>query len=250
MDTGEKLVSTLLVPGGNGAEVLEAIDAAFHDLSAPIGLCVELRRPSPPAASTKTRFARVFALRTHAANLASTEDTPVLARTIRPVHPQGGGSLAGAPRTGAPDPNSIQKGHQVRGVTGLSGRHQNTERPTVPVHQNVNFAGSSPSTDAEPLVVEGPLFSSLAGCFRAPTALRWALTWVLSRAAPSQSIFPSASAFSCRAARISAQTPLRDQRVKRSWQLCHGPYRSGMSRYGAPVFSRQMIPFRTGRWSL
>jgi hypothetical protein len=37
---------------------------------------------------------------------------------------------------------------------------------------------------------------------------------------------------------------------KRVDTLCHGPYRSGRSRHGAPVPSRQRMPPTTSRWSL
>jgi hypothetical protein len=229
-------VPTLLVAGGDGPKILEAIDAAFHDLAALVSLCVKFRWSSSTLPPSQVCFAGSLSFWTDAPELACPAGTPVLARSRRTVHPKGRGTLAGASWTGTLHPNRVQEGQEGGRVTRLSCRNQDAQGAPVPVAQQVDFGGSSPPADPEPLVFECPLCSSLAGSIRAPTALRWALTWGLSTAAPSQSIFPSASAVSCSAARIAAQVPSRDQRVKRSWQVGHDPYRSGMSRRGAPVF--------------
>ena len=44
--------------------------------------------------------------------------------------------------------------------------------------------------------------------------------------------------------------PSRLQRLKRSKQVCQGPYLSGRSRQGEPVRSFQRIPLMMVRWSL
>ncbi len=44
-----------------------------------------------------------------------------------------------------------------------------------------------------------------------------------------------------------AQTPRLAHRAKRLYVVFHGPYRSGMSRQGAPVFSRHITALTNGR---
>src|SRR4051794_7544985 len=57
-----------------------------------------------------------------------------------------------------------------------------------------------------------------------------------------QSTWPAASAWRWTAAKIPSQTPPRVQRRKRVYTVCHGPYRSGRARHGAPVASFQRMP--------
>src|SRR5512133_2476475 len=57
-----------------------------------------------------------------------------------------------------------------------------------------------------------------------------------------QVISPRASAWACRAVRICCQVPSRCQRRNSPYTVCHGPYRGGRSRHGAPVRVRQRIP--------
>ena len=49
----------------------------------------------------------------------------------------------------------------------------------------------------------------------------------------------------CARAKIRSQVPSADQRRNRSWQVFHGPYRSGRSRHGAPVRNFHKIPLMT-----
>lgn len=196
---------------------------------------------SPPSIRT---------FQTDTADLSLPEHLAVGPRAIRSFHPERRRALPGASRTGTPHPNIVQQQREVGGVTGLSGGHQDAEWMPMSVTQDVDCAGSSPTTDAKPLIRHAPLFFVRASCFRAPTAVRWALTWVLSMAAPSQSILLSSSALTWSAARIASQVPFRDQRVKRSWHTCHDPYRSVTSRQGVAVFSHHRMPFTTVRWSL
>ncbi len=55
------------------------------------------------------------------------------------------------------------------------------------------------------------------------------------------------SSRTCAAARIFSQVPSAVHRRSRSWQVFHGPYRSGRSRHGAPVRSFHKIPLITCR---
>jgi hypothetical protein len=65
-----------------------------------------------------------------------------------------------------------------------------------------------------------------------------------------QSTSPAVSASCWMAAKIRSQIPATRQRQKRLYTVDHGPYRSGMSRHGAPVRSLHTIPLMMVRWSL
>jgi hypothetical protein len=66
----------------------------------------------------------------------------------------------------------------------------------------------------------------------------------------SHSIFPTASFLVWAWASKRSQVPSRLQRLKRSKQVCQGPYLSGRSRQGEPVRSFQRMPLTTVRCSL
>ncbi len=58
----------------------------------------------------------------------------------------------------------------------------------------------------------------------------------------SQSILPSRSNRICKASRTRSKVPSSRQELNRWYIDCHGPYRPGRSRHGAPVRSTQRIP--------
>ncbi len=64
----------------------------------------------------------------------------------------------------------------------------------------------------------------------------------------SQTISPAASAQICNADRIASHTPPRCQDRNNPYTDCHGPYRSGTSRHGAPTLVRQRIPSMSCRF--
>ncbi len=61
-------------------------------------------------------------------------------------------------------------------------------------------------------------------------------------------IAPAASALACNAVRIRAHIPVRCQRRNSPYTVCHGPYRSGMSRHGHPVRILHRIPSMSWRF--
>lgn len=183
-------MSTLFVAGCQRSKILEAIDVPFHHLAAFVGFSVEFWWPATSTALLQPRLLRILTLRTDTDDLAAAQMLALLPRTICTIHTHHGWTLPGAARSGPPDTHLVQQGKQVRRITGLTLRDQHRQRATLSFAQDVDLAVSSPSADSEPFVIKRPLFSSWAGCFRAPTAERWALQLVLSRDAPFQSIFP------------------------------------------------------------
>ncbi len=167
-------MASFFVPGGNSPEVLEAIDAALNDVSAFIKFCIERSWSPTCTAPGNTRFARILALWTDHPNAALTQQSTVLGLSIGAIHAQDRRTLPGAswPRTS--NANGVQDGNHERWITGLTCGEQYGKRETVSVGQDMNFGGPSTPTDSEPLVLDAPLFSSLARRFCAPTALRWA----------------------------------------------------------------------------
>jgi hypothetical protein len=186
----QKLLSAFFIASRNGPEVLESIDATFDDVTAFVGLCVEFRWPTTSTPFLEARVARIFPLRTDTTDLAATQLLTELPSPVGAVNAQSRRTFAGAPRTGAPDADLIQQRDHVGGIAGLPFRDQDREWTTLALAQDVDFGVASTPADTKPLVDERPLFSRLAGCFRAPTALRWALQRVLSNDAPSQSMLP------------------------------------------------------------
>ena len=63
----------------------------------------------------------------------------------------------------------------------------------------------------------------------------------------SQSSSPAPSAWVRKAASILAQVPSVCQRANRLYTVSQGPYRSGRSRHGTPLRTRNKMPLRTWR---
>jgi len=77
--------------------------------------------------------------------------------------------------------------------------------------------------------------------FRAPAAC-WCARATVESTDTSQVISPAASAQPCNAVTIRRQVPSRCHRQNSPYTGCHGPYRPGTSRHGAPVRTRQRQP--------
>lgn len=82
----------------------------------------------------------------------------------------------------------------------------------------------------------------------APAACRWARITLPSTNWTPQSTCPAASSACWIAANTRSQIPASRQRQNRLYTVDHGPYRSGRSRQGAPVRSRQRMPLMIRRW--
>jgi hypothetical protein len=84
--------------------------------------------------------------------------------------------------------------------------------------------------------------------FGAP-ACWWARALVPSKKCSPQSTAPRALASAWRVAKTGSQWPACCLHRKREYTVRQGPKRSGRSRQGTPVASRQRMPLRIVRWS-
>src|SRR5215210_6798000 len=219
-----------LVAGGNGPMLLEAVDEALDPVALPIRLSVEAHpalrlgaaagddRPDPAAA-------QVGADRRPGVALVSDD-------ALGP-HPW-------PPLPRAFDSRPLQQGRHQRRLVPLPRRQERGHRLTGPLGAEVEFR-----REAAPAAAKG----LIAAPFLAPAACWWARIVVLSRKCWRQSTSPRASASACNAAKTRSQRSACCQRRKREYTVCHGPYRSGRSRQGTPVASRQRMPLRMVRWS-
>ena len=147
--------------------------------------------------------------------------------------------------TATPDAHGVHQVFELGTLVALSGGDFGGQGQASAVSNQVHFAAESASRAAQTVVggLSGPPF------LPAPAAARDARTEEPSTHQRSQSILPSWSSRSCNRSRMRSNRPSCCQRWKRSYTVCHGPYRSGRSRQGAPVRRTQKMPFRIGRWS-
>jgi hypothetical protein len=119
------------------------------------------------------------------------------------------------------------------------------ERQAGPVGNQVDLGADAPTREAERMLLRLLRIPFLL----APAAERLARTDVLSMHHRSKAISPSVFSLSRSRSRSRSNRPSRRQQLKRSYIVCHGPYRSGRSRHWAPVASFHISPFTTCRWS-
>lgn len=161
----------LVEADGDGAEVLEPVDAALDDVAALVGLCIEVRRSAASAPTSQAMTPRVTPLRADAADAALLQRPARGGRAVGPVHPQHRGPLARTPSTQARHPDRIEHRQHVSHVGTLPGRHHQPQGTGAAVAAQVDL-GSQPATRVpKPLVVRIPPFSARAAWCRAPVAL-------------------------------------------------------------------------------
>lgn len=219
-----------LVAGGDRSVLLEAIDRALDDVAFAVGGAIETDAAARFGSETGDDRA----------------DPP--AAQIRADGATGVALVADDPRgpdawPAAPDPFDrapFQQRGDLRRLMPLARRQDDADGLAAPFGPEVNLGRKAAATAAEGLV---------AAPFFAPAALWCARIVVPSRKWRSQSRSPAASASACSAASARSQTPACCHRRQRLYTVCHGPYRSGRSRHGAPVASRQRMPLTMVRWS-
>lgn len=219
-----------VVAGGESPVLLEAVDEALDAVAFAVGLAVEAAvaplallagddGADPPLAQPAARRAAAV---------------PLVAG--HPIRAQLGPT---APR--ALDRAAVQQRRQCVLFVALPGGQDAGDRLAAPLGAEVDFGGEAAAGAAEGL---------LPAPFLAPAACWWARTVVPSTKCRLQSRSPAASPSACSAASTRPHTPARCQRRKREYTVCHGPYRSGKSRHGAPVVRCQRMALTTVRWSL
>jgi hypothetical protein len=120
---------------------------------------------------------------------------------------------------------------RFRRVVLLTGREDDVERLPLAGGDRVELGRKTSSRAAQSIASDPPF----------PPAASWcARTTVPSMSEPTSSSTRSAL-------KTFSQTPRLAHRAKRLYVVFHGPYRSGMSRQGAPVLSRHITALTNGR---
>ena len=124
---------------------------------------------------------------------------------------------------------------RIANVITVPWRQQKPQRVSQTIHYRMDFrAQSSPAAS-----------QCFAAPFFAPLPCWWTLIVVLS----SIRVLPSTMSWAISSSKICSQTPCRLHRRNRVYTLFQGPYRSGRSRQGIPVFSQYRIPLSITRLS-
>jgi hypothetical protein len=120
---------------------------------------------------------------------------------------------------------------RFRRVVLLAGREDDVKRLPFAGGDRVELGRKTSSRAAQSIASDPPF----------PPAASWcARTTVPSMSEPTSSSTRSAL-------KTFSQTPRLAHRAKRLYVVFHGPYRSGMSRQGAPVLSRHITALTKGR---
>jgi hypothetical protein len=120
---------------------------------------------------------------------------------------------------------------RFRRVVLLAGREDDVKRFPLAGGDRVELGRKTSSRAAQSIASDPPF----------PPAASWcARTTVPSMSEPTSSSMRNAL-------KTFSQTPRLAHRAKRLYVVFHGPYRSGMSRQGAPVFSRHITALTNGR---
>src|SRR5215217_1042085 len=227
---GAVALGTLVVAGGQAAELLAAADQVLHAVAPPV------ERPIKRAAAALGSLARDGD--PDAAPAARLADGPTAVAFVA-GHPLG--APARPPAAGPPHRALRQQLREHRRLVGLSGCEHHGQRLAAALGAEMDLGGQPALPPAERLLRRVPPF--------APAACWCARITVPSTKCSSQSSAPAASACRWTAANSRSHTPAWVQRRKRVYTVCHGPYRSGTSRQGAPVASFHRIPLRIRRSS-
>ena len=142
------------------------------------------------------------------------------------------------------NPDRVHQGLELLRLVPLSSGDMGGQGQASAVSNQMQLAAESASRAAQSVV----LGFLVAPFLPPPAAARLARMDEPSTHHRSQSIRPSMSRRIWSCSRIRSNNPSRCQRRKRSYTVCHGPYRSGRSRQGAPARSSQKMPLRMVRW--
>lgn len=131
--------------------------------------------------------------------------------------------------------SSCQQLLRIANVITVPWCQQNPQRVFQSIHYCMDFRAQSSPAASQRFVA--PFF--------APLPCWWTLIVVLS----SIRVLPSTMSWAISSSNTCSQTPCRLHRRKRVYTLFQGPYRSGRSRQGIPVFSQYRIPLSITRLS-
>jgi hypothetical protein len=183
---------------GYPAPLLESVYASFYYVAPRVGRDVETRRPSR---TPHTTHLLVAPLGDGVPDPASPQQPSTTRVTVALVGNEVLWTFAGTSgstrKTWHPD--GIEYRPKLRALVALARRHDDRERPPLPVAREVHLARQSSPATSDRLVrrMEDPLFTSRwLGLRRAPAACWWARATVLSTLT-SHSTSPTASDSVC-----------------------------------------------------
>ena len=236
----------LVVPSRDRASALESADPALHRVALAVVDLVERRRSATGGAPLPTVADLVPLLRNGAAYAASAQVGAVRPGPVGLVRADPPGPGARSTNSGARHPDQPQDRLKLRGVAPLA-RSDHDRQGLLPLlDREVDFRRQASAGATEAVV--GRLGLDAAGrlllevpLLRAPAAC-WCARQTVESTETSQVTRPFASARVRSPTTTAAQVPSRCQRRNSPYTDSHGPYRSGMSRHGAPVRVRHRIP--------
>ena len=226
---GAVAVGQLLVAGGQAAILFAAGDQPLNDIPLSVG------RPVEGASAVL-----VGLVGDGVADTAAAAGLPDLPAAVALVADDALWTAAGPAASRSLDRHPVQQLVEHRRLVRLARRERHRQRLARALRAQVNLGTAAAPAAAERLLF-GPPF---------PLAACWCARIVLpSTNCTSQSSRPSASACCWTAANSRSQTPARRQRRSRLASVGQGPYRSGVSRQGAPVRTFHKMPSMIRRWS-
>lgn len=141
------------VSGGDAAEGLESVEAAFDDVAVAVDLPVERWRSPAAAAAVVPVSLLVGLLWDGVADAAFAQVDAEAAGAVGLVCDDLVGPAAWSARPGARDTDALQKGSRADAVVALAGWHQDRERVAPAVAGEMDFGGQSASGSAEGVIV-------------------------------------------------------------------------------------------------
>src|SRR5215469_7054220 len=208
---GMVVVASLVEARADGTKVLESVDASFDYVASLVCLCIAGRRATSTRSFGQARLASILAFGADHADPTSAQRLTILPCPVGPIEPQTRRWLSRGTTEPLRNVDGIEHRFHLRGVVALACGDHDREGAHLTVDAEVDLGRALSARVADPLVRQRPLFSALAGAFRAPAEARCALMCVASSAAPSQSMSPRASASACNAWRMRCHVPSRPQ---------------------------------------
>lgn len=117
-------MAALVVAGGDGAKVLQAVDGALDDIAALVGLRIESGRTAAARTAGQPVGLSVLALGADAPNAATLHELAWLACAVSAIDAYAWRALPGAARTEPGHGDGIEHGLELADIGTLARRHQ------------------------------------------------------------------------------------------------------------------------------
>jgi hypothetical protein len=126
-------VSAFFVSGCDGAEIFQAVDGAFDDISAFVSLCIKARWCTASASFPQAVLARILTLGADAPDTSCLNLLPVMASTVSAVYAHGSGTFPGATSTGTWYTNGVKYLPDIGRVAALAGGDEDGQWQAVAI---------------------------------------------------------------------------------------------------------------------